>query len=310
VTPNDIHFLTALLLSADGSSLTVECGAWIYSQASKTKRDLDIIVQVPPPDIPEHRFRGFEVKDHGRPLSSEEVEGLIRKMQDMPDIEDAAIVSSSGFARPALEVCRYHRVQAYSLRDWNPEDDLFAVSFAAKPKLTQTGVVWDGDVRMTLIVDEDPNVVKRSKPCDAQGNLRDDTRTFDELGTRIGHLLPQLIADAGLQLSYGRSVWINESFDVSDTFVKSRGKVLPVSAVRVRGWLRMEKQEMDFTYKMLMREFDSRPLVGCGLYCFPSGPLLAMMTSHIPGDVRIGHIDAVTRMRKKVFKVRFQNANR
>ena len=59
-------------------------------------------------------FHGIEVKDHPRPLDVADVEHLCAKFKEMPGLTSHAIVSASGYTKPAIRKARHHAVVPWS----------------------------------------------------------------------------------------------------------------------------------------------------------------------------------------------------
>src|SRR6266496_3533556 len=103
LTPTDVHYIVGFLSTAAGpDNVEIELGDFVYDAATRTRRDVDVTITTRNSDGSREAFVGLEVKAHKRRLNSEHVEQLIQKLRDMPDITARAIVSASGFTKPAL----------------------------------------------------------------------------------------------------------------------------------------------------------------------------------------------------------------
>src|SRR5712664_1730438 len=78
----------------DADEITV--GDMVLDVAAKKVRDVDVTVTIPE-QAPVIALRAFELKDEAAPLDVATVEQLARKLQDMPQINERIIVSTSGF---------------------------------------------------------------------------------------------------------------------------------------------------------------------------------------------------------------------
>jgi hypothetical protein len=124
LTPTDIHHVVGLLSRATNpESVDVELGSSVWDDASENNRDVDVTVTVRNPDGTVSVFKGIEVKAHSRKLGSEVVEQLAQKLKDMPTVTHRAIVSASGFTRPAVKKANKHAVELYELKEWQTADD-------------------------------------------------------------------------------------------------------------------------------------------------------------------------------------------
>src|ERR1044071_303265 len=103
LTPTDVHYLVGFLSQAAGpDNVEIELGDFVYDAATKTQRDVDVTITTRNNDGAREAFVGLEVKAHKRRLNSGHVEQLIQKLRDMPDITSKAIVSASGYTKPAI----------------------------------------------------------------------------------------------------------------------------------------------------------------------------------------------------------------
>lgn len=140
------------------------------------------------PNSQETRLSGIEVKGHGRPLSSNEIDGLILKLQDTEGVQERGIISSSGFAGPALTSCNYHGITAYSLRDWDTQCNYFGVCLKELRNFDTQYFEWLDPARVQIEIDMDVRRASRGGPCLGDGTLRDNVRSFNELCTLIGQI--------------------------------------------------------------------------------------------------------------------------
>lgn len=111
LTPIDVHYLVGLLsLAARAEDVELELGDFVFDEASRSKRDLDVTITVRNADGSRSAYMGTEVKAHRRKLDSNIIDGLVQKLTDMPDVAHRAIVSASGFTRPAIRKASAHGV--------------------------------------------------------------------------------------------------------------------------------------------------------------------------------------------------------
>jgi Restriction endonuclease len=109
--------LCALKWDAKAVNVEVTLGDMVPDQASGTRRDVDVTVTVDTPDGL-YAFKGYEVKHWSSPLDVADVEALATKLKDMPSVTHGAIVSTSGFTRPAIKKAEHHEVDLYAIKPW------------------------------------------------------------------------------------------------------------------------------------------------------------------------------------------------
>ena len=117
---SEVHHLVGLLTQvSQPEAAEVTLGEMVYNDASQTKRDLDVTVKYQDPDGKSHVFIGLEVKAHGRPLDSSQVEQLCAKLNTHKIVQERGIISASGYTKPAIKTAKYHNIPLYNLVDWD-----------------------------------------------------------------------------------------------------------------------------------------------------------------------------------------------
>ncbi|MBN2267698.1 MAG: hypothetical protein JW725_05185 [Candidatus Babeliaceae bacterium] len=134
LSPMLVQYLVGLCcLRYDPEDVDITIGDIVWDEAAKEERDVDVTVTVVDPDGESCAFKAYEVKSEGTPLDVTEVEGLCKKLTDMPSISHRAIVSSSGFTKGEKAKASFHGVDLFWLRPWTrPLEDQF-------PLLTMRG---------------------------------------------------------------------------------------------------------------------------------------------------------------------------
>src|SRR6266446_7976891 len=118
-----------MMSSPDDVDITF--GVLIYDEAAEEKRDVDVTVTYRDEKGLMSAFKGIEVKKIGRKLNVAQVEQLIAKFSDMPTINRKAIVSASGFSKPAVRKAVAHAVELFTFSDWtNPMLGFDHIKFA------------------------------------------------------------------------------------------------------------------------------------------------------------------------------------
>jgi hypothetical protein len=117
---SEIHHLVGLLTQvSQPEAVEIILGEMIYNEASKTKRDLDVTIKYKDNNGEQYIFMGLEVKAHGRPLDTAQVEQLCAKLNTHNAVKSRGIISSSGYTQPAIETAKYHKIDLYNLEDWD-----------------------------------------------------------------------------------------------------------------------------------------------------------------------------------------------
>lgn len=119
LTPMLVQYLVGLCcLKWDPDAIDVTIGDMVYDSSAEEERDVDVTVTVTESCISTHAFKAYEVKREGTPLDVAKVEQLCLKLLDMPSVSHRAIVSSSGFTKPAQTKAACHGVDLFELNEW------------------------------------------------------------------------------------------------------------------------------------------------------------------------------------------------
>ncbi|VBA60548.1 hypothetical protein LAUMK191_05576 [Mycobacterium attenuatum] len=125
--------LCALKWDANAVDIDVTIGDMVPDEAAGTARDVDVTVTVDTLDGM-YAFKGYEVKHEASPLDVADVDGLANKLNDMPSVTHRAIVSTSGFSKPAVKKAQAHGIDLYEMTEWTkPIEEQF-------PNLALAGV--------------------------------------------------------------------------------------------------------------------------------------------------------------------------
>jgi len=175
LTPTEIHYIVGFLsLAAGAENVEIELGDFVYDQATRTERDVDITITTRDSVCLRTAFVGMEVKAHKRRLNSEHVEQLAQKLGDMPAITRRAIASASGFTKPAMRKAEHLNVDLYELNYWEPATSYDYFKAETVPASRETyGWIGNMEVRINpnrehiseerLILSGDPEVIWRDR---------------------------------------------------------------------------------------------------------------------------------------------------
>ncbi|WP_201407781.1 restriction endonuclease [Mycobacterium intracellulare] len=179
LSPMLVQYLAGLCVVKWGESASVKnvvLGDMVFDQASGEPRDVDVTVTLDTPDGA-YAFMGYEVKHWKKPLSENHVEQLATKLNDMPDVTHRAIVSTSGYYKPAIKKAQYHGVDLFVIKEWTtPLEEHFpnlAPMTGAPEEVFRTAqflLVWQNPY-LWLTVDDAPefNIGPGAPLFDADG---------------------------------------------------------------------------------------------------------------------------------------------
>lgn len=275
LSPRDVHYIVGFLsLAAGPDNVEIELGDFVYDHASRTRRDVDITIRIRNADGSQTAFRGLEVKAHQRPLTSEHVEQLIQKLGDMPAITDRAIVSASGFTKPAIRKAEHHGVDLYELADWNPATGFDHFKAETCPAARES-YRWIGNVEARINPQREHTETERevlqSNPrmrFDASPDVTQDLQTWVE---HVKQLAAKEATRRTGPVPRNATHHTNLSITVqfSDAASAIRGDIsVPIDAIRFTGVFERVVEELPSLMKVLRKVGSSEPIAGCAISDF------------------------------------------
>lgn len=119
LSPMLVQYLVGLCcLRWSADAVEVKLGDFVYDDAAKKTRDVDVTVTVDGGAEGRFAFMAYEVKREAAPLDVGAVEQMAMKLKDMKSITHRAIVSASGYTGAALNKAKRHRVTLYEIAPW------------------------------------------------------------------------------------------------------------------------------------------------------------------------------------------------
>jgi hypothetical protein len=310
LTANDVHYIVGLLSRATHpDEVEVEMGNFVWDEATESKRDVDVTVTVRHNDGTLSAFKGVEVKAHGRKLGSETVEQLAQKLKDMPSITHRAIVSASGFTRPAMRKARKHQVELFELKEWEPARDFDHFRCETVPA-ARTEYGWAELTNVHLNPSEavpqqyheafhnDPIVSFDAEPDIAPLRLREWLHRISkfaakELEAKAGPQpkegVQRIPASATVLVPNGASVLVNET------------KII-IREVRFTGVFERRIQLMPSEFKALVKLGESRPVAGCCVSDFGDSLIALIVTDSRRLELAV--VPVSERNKRKIFQRR------
>jgi hypothetical protein len=317
LTATDVHHIVGLLSRATNpASVDVEMGSTVWDEASETNRDVDVTITVRNPDGSASVFKGIEVKAHSRKLGSEMVEQLSQKLNDMPSITHRAIVSASGFTRPAIRKAKKHRVELYELREWRTSDDFEHFHHEPVPAVySEYG--WSQSIGAHInpsdpvpneyraAFQSDPVVVldsgEQSSPLRLSEWLKGISRTAakhaeEHMGPQVSEGIEQ--KSASVTIRFTDRAWAL----VGETKV-------PIREVRFTGVIERRTFGTQSTHKALYRRGDKRPIAGCCISdCGEFGLLALIITEY--RTIELALVSVAERNKQKILRRRLMKYDR
>lgn len=295
LSDNDIHYVCGFLYIASGGDLTsVTLGEKIYDGAAEESRDVDIAVV----RSAEWGIIAAEVKNHKRKLDVTVVEGICGKLLDMPTITKRAIVSASGYTKPAERKAAKHGVQCLSLVRGLPVFRTIDLSCLRTVKVEDTN--WIDGPYVTL----GPNVPLA--PSD-RALLTDDTKMrFPSFSITARQAADQIKEQFRFdELKYDRDGYAGVDLTCAlrdgPAIVQLGNRAIFVSDARIRGVARRTNHELPLSESRFLSGEQGEAVAGVLLFEL-NRRLIGVTTSASRPVLRVFHIPEAVRYERPIRK--------
>lgn len=312
LTETDIHYLVGLLsLAASPDNVDVELGSRVYDSAAEEHRDVDVTVSVKAADGQVTAFKGLEVKKHSRKLDSIHVEGLATKLNDMKDVTHRAIVSASGYWKPAIRKGAKHNVDLYEIVDWKSKASGFDFFQAEEVPFIQTSLEWAERPRVGFNPDarysEEESRFFNSNPPVWFGN--GESRPAVNNLIKVGNWLVRAGQEKVFEDLKGDLVKIGRTYKVQVPLALSekpyvegpRGKITLATAV-LTGTVFWKRAKFSAEYKILRKLGESKPIAGCAIAEVPPWGLIGLSITNETRTLSFVRISVSDRNKKKIYR--------
>jgi hypothetical protein len=316
LTPTDIHYLVGLLsMSSHQEDVDVELGDYVHDARSESKRDVDVTITVRNKDGTLSAFKGLEVKALSRKLGTHQVDGLIRKLQDMPSITHRAVVSASGFTLPAIRKATSHGVELYELKAWNPSEGFDFFQCKDVPAV-HTEYGWSqpphihinpGDRHSAADIEmlrSNPPVWFQKAADRKPQDLNDWLHKVSILAAKEAEACSKVSIQQGIQ-RFPANVTVR--FDDGPYVLAEGNARIDVKEVRFTGLVERRSKWLASTAKALFKVGEMRPLAGCCISDFGSLGLMGLLVTE-RRNLEWARIPVADRIKKKIFRQRLQTS--
>jgi hypothetical protein len=300
LTPVDVHSLVGLLcVPAGPENVEVVLG-----------EDVDVTVTARDKDGNVTAFHGIEVKDHARPLDVADVEQLCAKFKKMPGLTSHAIVSASGYTRPAIRKARHHAVVPWSFESLDDPskgteqgiDQVRWFESVGQPEVTFRRV----DRREWRFFDE--NLPVRLHDGSESASLR---TVADWSAHVVSSAINRIVDGEEFQprLSQLTDGHVDMFGSVAVTFEQPLlfgppENSFAVDAASVTGAIACRTSTTKLDFRVLVEqganEGDDVPFAGCGIAVLPKGNLVALSTNNIAKTVNVLNVPLTDRLKEQI----------
>lgn len=316
LTETDIHYVAGLLIAnfESDENIDLELGSWLYDTASESERDIDITLTYKQSDGSLGAFKAWEVKNHTRRMTTDQVEQLCIKFNDIPSITHRGIISASGYSKPAIKKAAKHGVDLYHLEPWTPDDssENFGAKFDRKFLVDELMFHWHKTFPTHVLIDNGRELPTQFSPdtqlYESTGNISKfsslqklfeqlDQRTIDEFISDRGSFDPdkdKLITTVNVLSKVGPLFLVQEGEKFRITHIRSLGEI-----IRIR---KVHKPE----FKVLRKHDAKKPFIGCAIAETKLG-LIGLTIDRKTGLPEIGifQVPISDRLKKKIYREKF-----
>jgi len=296
LTPVDVHSLVGLLSVPSGpENVEVVLG-----------EDVDVTITTRDKDGHVTAFHGIEVKDHARPLDVADIEQLCAKFKDLPGLTSHAIVSASGYTKPAIRKARHHAVVPWSFEHWDDpsqgSDHVRWFESVGQPHVTFRRV----DRRECRALDGSLPV--RVQDGSENGSENASLRTVADWADHVVTSAINRIVDGEEfqpRLSQFTDGHVGTFGSVAVTFDQHLlfgppENSFAIDAAFVTGAVACHTSKAKLDFRILVEEGDDVPFAGCGIAVLPKGNLVALSTTHVTKTVNVLNVPLTDRLKEQI----------
>jgi hypothetical protein len=293
LTPVDVHHLVGLLsVPAGPENVEVVLGER-EAGVTITTRDRDGHVTA---------FHGIEAPEHARPLDVADVEQLWARFKDMPGLTSHAIVSASGYTKPAIRKARHHALVPWSFEPLDePSNGIDRVrwfEFVGQPRVTFRRV----DRRESSFLDGNLPVSLHD------GSRNASLRTVADWASHVVASAVNRIIDGEEfqpRLSQFTDGHVDTFGSVAVTFEQPLvfgppDNSFAVDAAFVTGAVACRTSTTKLDFRILVEEGDDVPFAGCGIAVLPKGNLVALSTNNITKTMNVLNVPLTDRLKQQI----------
>jgi hypothetical protein len=293
LTPVDVHSLVGLLSVPSGpENVEVVLG----------ERDVGVTITTRDRGGNVTAFHGIEVNDHPRPLDVADVEQLCAKLADMTGLTSHAIVSASGYTKPAIRKARHHALVPWSFEPWDdPSIGLEHVRWfesIGRPQVAFRRV----DRRECRILDD--SLLVRLHDGSENASLRTVADwAAHVVASAVNRIIDgeefqprlRLFTDGHVE-TFGS---VAVAFDQHLLFGPPE-RSYAVDGAFVTGAIACRTSATKLDFRILVEEGDDVPFAGCGIALLPKGNLVARSTTNVTKTVNVLNVPLTDRLKKQM----------
>ena len=317
LSATDVHYLVGFLISVSTpESVEIMLGDYVHDASIDKRRDVDVTVTYKDTDGSISAFMGIEVKKHSRPLNVTHVEQLAAKLKDMPDVSHRSIVSASGYTQPALRKAEAHGVDLFSLIPWkNPMEGFEHIRIPPGFFIQHRTLNWVDGPHIAFnpnehVPDQIRNkLTKQSRILKTDGECDNTCKTVQDLNRRMSQALLRTIMDREPIKSMSQDTKMNVKYlsrKIGDFYLDIKGEKLHLKEALIQGNVKWDEKTLWPDFKVLIKEGELSPYVGCAIAELSDGNLIGFTVSHADRSLKLINIPLSDRNREKIRLLRLR----
>ena len=311
LSPTDVHYLVGLLTQVSNpENVDIILGDMVHDNIADKDRDIDITVTYKDANGLISAFNGIEVKRHSRPLDVAHVEQLTAKLNDMPDLSHRGIVSASGYTKPARKKAEARGVDLFSLIQWNNTMEGFEhISFPPDFFIKEMTLIWADRPLLTYnpsenIPDEIRNQITKNTSVGGVTDGEDNSHiTIQQLSDKLNLSALTVLKDREdiKSLALGAEKKVKCLLKGIDGFyVDLKDSKLYLKQALLQGKVKWNERSISPEFKILIKEGELKPYVGCAIAELSQGNLVGITASKMDRNIKLINIPVSERNREKI----------
>jgi len=285
-------------------------GDMVHDNIADKDRDIDITVTYKDANGLISAFKGIEVKRHSRPLDVTHVEQLAAKLNDMPDLSHRGIVSASGYTKPARKKAEARGVDLFSLIQWdNTMEGFEHVSFSPDYFIKEMTLIWVDRPLLRYnpsenIPDEIRNQITKNPSVGGVTGGEDNSHiTIQQLSDKLS--LSALTALKDRQdiksLAHGVEKQVKCLLKgIDGIYVDLKDSKFYLKQALLQGKVKWNARKISPEFKILIKEGELKPYVGCAIAELSQGNLIGFTASQVDRVLKLINIPLSDRNREKI----------
>ncbi|MBA7680122.1 hypothetical protein ES703_88430 [subsurface metagenome] len=311
LSPTDVHYLVGLLTQVSNpENVDIILGNMVHDNIADKDRDIDITVTYKDANGLISAFNGIEVKRHSRPLDVTHVEQLTAKLNDMPDLSHRGIVSASGYTKPARKKAEARGVDLFSLIQWNNTMEGFEhISFPPDFFMKEMTLIWADRPLLTYnpsenIPDEIKNQITKNPSVGGVTGGEDNSHiTIQQLSDKLNLSALTVLKDREdlKSLAPGAEKQVKCLLErIDGIYVDLKDSKLYLKQALLQGKVKWNERSISPEFKILIKEGELKPYVGCAIAELSQGNLVGFTVSQVDRSLKLINIPLSVRNREKI----------